>query len=68
MGENEKTATAIEAETLPQLLNTKQAAAILNCHPRTITRMCESGKLKAVRVQSLWRINRNALLDFAGLN
>lgn len=53
---------------LPDLLDTNQAAAILNVTPRTVTRMCEQGKLKAVRVMSLWRINRDALLDFAGLN
>ena len=53
---------------LPELLDTKQAAAILNVTPRTVTRMCEQGKLKAVRVMSLWRINRDRLLDFAGLN
>lgn len=52
---------------LPPLLDSKQAAAILDVHPRTITRMCEHGELKAVRVRSVWRINRNSLLEFAGL-
>ena len=52
---------------LPELLDAKQAAEILNVNPRTVTRMCEQGKLKAVKVMSLWRINRDALLDFAGL-
>ena len=54
--------------TYPDLLSTNQAAEILNVTPRTVTRMCEQGKLKAVRVMSLWRINRDRLLDFAGLN
>ena len=54
--------------TLPELVDPKQAARVLNCHPRTVTRMCEQGKLKAVRVMSLWRINRDALLSFAGLD
>lgn len=54
-------------EQLPALLDAKQAAAILNVTPRTVTRMCEQGKLKAVRVMSLWRINRDALLAFAGI-
>ena len=52
---------------LPMLLNTTQAATILNVTPRTVQCMCEAGKLKAVRVQSLWRVNRDALLEFAGL-
>lgn len=54
-------------EQLPALLDTRQAAEILNVTPRTVTRMCEQGKLKAVRVMSLWRINRDALLSFAGI-
>lgn len=58
----------VNIESLPDLLDTNQAAAILNVTPRTVTRMCEQGKLKAVRVMSLWRINRDRLLDFAGLN
>lgn len=51
----------------PELLDSKQAAGILNVNERTVTRMCAEGKLKAVKVMSLWRINRDALLDFAGL-
>lgn len=57
----------IELAELPELLDTNQTAAVLNVTTRTVTRMCEQGKLKAVRVMSLWRINRDALLDFAGL-
>lgn len=44
-----------------------QAARILNVCDKSIARMCEFGELKAVRVRSVWRINRDALLDFAGL-
>lgn len=55
-------------EALPDLLNPKQASRILNVNERTVTRMCNAGKLKAVKVGSLWRINRDALLEYAGLN
>lgn len=55
-------------ERYPELLDSKQAAGILNVNERTVTRMCVEGKLKAVKIMSLWRINRDALLDFAGLN
>lgn len=57
----------VSTEEMPMLLDTKQAAAILNVHQRTVTRMCELGKLKAVRVMSVWRINRDALLESCGL-
>lgn len=64
------TATATSTEErgfLPALLSSKEAARILGVSDRTVTRMCEQGKLKAVKVMSLWRINRDALLEFAGL-
>lgn len=56
-----------ERGELSVLLSSKEAAGILGVSDRTVTRMCEQGKLKAVKVMSLWRINRDALLDFAGL-
>ena len=61
-----KTSTAAR-DALPELLNTSQAAEVLQVTPRMISAMCSSGKLKAVRVGRLWRVNRDALLDFAGL-
>lgn len=57
----------VSTEEMPMLLDTKQAAEILNVHQRTVARMCELGKLKAVRVMSVWRINRDALLESCGL-
>ena len=59
-------ARAVEA--LPQLLTTSQAARLLKVTPRTVTRLCEKGEIKAVRVASLWRINRDALLKQLGLD
>lgn len=43
----------------------RAAAAYLGCHERTVTRMCERGALKGVRVMSMWRVNRSALIEFA---
>lgn len=57
-----------EAKAMPILLNVKQAAQILGCSPRTVTRMCEGGKLKHCRAGNMYRINRNALLEYAGLS
>lgn len=65
---NNQTSTPTITETMPKLLDTKQAARILNVNPRTVSRLCEAGKIRAVKVASLWRINRDALLEFAGLN
>lgn len=53
--------------SLPELLDTRQAAQILNVTPRMVTDLCKRGRIKAVRLGKLWRVNRDALLDFAGL-
>lgn len=53
--------------TLPPMLDTKQAGYALGVSTRTITRMCEQEKIKAVKVNTLWRINRDALLEQFGL-
>lgn len=63
--------TSVQGETikdsLPPMLSVEQSKDVLNVSARTISRMCEQGKLKAVKVNSLWRINRDALLAYAGL-
>lgn len=53
--------------SLPELLDTRQAAQVLNVTPRMVTDLCKKGRIKAVRLGKLWRVNRDALLDFAGL-
>lgn len=55
-------------ESLPPMLSVEQSKDVLNVSGRTIARMCEQGKLKAVKVCSLWRINRDALFEYAGLD
>ena len=51
----------------PLFLDANETAEILRVHPRTVARMCERGELRAVKVRSLWRINREALFELAGL-
>ena len=52
---------------MPALLDSKQAARLLNVSERTVTRLCIRGKIRARRVGRLWRINRDALLSSVGL-
>ena len=54
-------------EVEPLMVRPEYAAQLLDVCPRTIQRMCASGQLKAVRVRSSWRINRNELMKFAGI-
>ena len=50
------------------LVSVFASSCVLQMDESTICRMCRAGKLKAVKVGKYWRINRNALLEFAGLN
>lgn len=59
--------TAGTAPDMPLMLDCKQAASILSVSPRTVSRMCERGDLRAVKVMSVWRINRAALMQYAGM-
>jgi excisionase family DNA binding protein len=36
-----------------------EAAALLRCHPRTVSGMIASGQLKATKVARRWRIRRS---------
>lgn len=67
MDGNGQALSAEELDSLAPLLTTAEAAAILRVVPRMITKMCNAGDLKAVRVGNRWRINRDALLTKAGL-
>lgn len=57
----------INIDELPVLVKPKVAAQILDCHERTVTRMCEAGKLKACRAGNSWRVNRDSLLEYVGI-
>ena len=53
--------------SMPLFLTVEQASDILQCHPRTITRMCERGDLPACRVGNRWKVNRDKLMEYCGL-
>lgn len=49
------------------MLRPSEAARIACVSPRTITRMCEAGQLKAVKLRGTWRINRAAFMSMLGM-
>lgn len=57
----------IDLARLAPLLKPSTAAKLLDCCERTITRMCENGTLRGCRAGSHWRVNRDSLLKYAGL-
>lgn len=42
-------------------LTPKEVAAELSCHPVTIRKLCQGGKLRAYKIGSQWRIKREDL-------
>ncbi len=65
---NDNKALSADPTKPPALLITPaEAAAIMRVSDRTVTRMCNDGTLKAVKVREQWRINREALLTTCGL-
>lgn len=68
MGERESRGAVLCAIELNQLLTTTQAASLLNVSADTVRRMCAAGQIEAVRVRGIWRVNRDSLIKFAGLD
>ena len=58
---------SIDTTTLPPMIPTPTAAALLSVTPHTIRNMCHSGEVKAVKVGSDWRINTRAFLAQFGI-
>ena len=65
---NLKQYTDAEIAALPPIISIEQAARVLGCCRRTITRMCEGGVLKHCKAGNRYRINRDSLLAYAGLD
>ncbi|PIR03777.1 MAG: DNA-binding protein [Candidatus Magasanikbacteria bacterium CG11_big_fil_rev_8_21_14_0_20_39_34] len=42
----------MDTQKMPQLLTLKEACEILNCHPNTLRKWDNEGKLKAIRFGS----------------
>lgn len=59
--------TDAEIASLPPIIGIEQAARVLGCSGRTVSRMCEGGVLKHCKAGNRYRINRDALLSYAGL-
>jgi len=64
---NLKQYTDAEIAALPPIISIEQAARVLGCCGRTVTRMCEDGKLRHCRAGNRYRVNRDALFAYAGL-
>jgi excisionase family DNA binding protein len=55
-GEPEASAVAFE-----RVLNTEEAAALLQIHPKTLQKMAREGTVPGFRIGDLWRFRASAL-------
>ena len=49
------------------MLTPREAANVAGVSPRTITRLCESGQIKAAKLGGSWRVNRAAFMAQLGI-
>ena len=49
------------AMTFERVLNTEEAAALLQIHPKTLQKMAREGTVPAFRIGDLWRFRASAL-------
>lgn len=57
----------LEPQELPPLITVKQAEATGAGSARKLRELCESGTLKAKKLGTDWRINRDFFLSYFGL-
>ncbi|WP_158792271.1 helix-turn-helix domain-containing protein [Granulicella sp. L60] len=51
-------------ESTGKVLKLTQAAAVLQCHPKTLRLMAQAGKIPARRVGKLWRFSADRLREW----
>ena len=60
-GSPEMTVEDRESATFERVLNSEEAAALLQIHPKTLQRMARQGSIPAFRIGDLWRFRASAL-------
>ena len=60
----EPTRSDASAVTFERVLNTEEAAALLQIHPKTLQKMAREGTVPAFRIGDLWRFRASALDDW----
>ena len=48
-------------DVFEQLLDSKEAAALLKIHPNTLKKLARSGEISAIQIGKLWRFRASAL-------
>lgn len=48
----------------PEIMNVHEAAKVLNCSAKTVSKLCREGQLKAMKIGKGWSIPQISLEDF----
>lgn len=48
-------------------MTTEAAADVLGVSPQMVRRLCTTGAIRCARVGKFWRISRDRLMEYAGL-
>lgn len=63
-----RTFTKEEIEAMGAMTNINGVVGVLGCSPSYARRLCEQGKLEAIKLGTQhWRVKTDSLLAFAGL-
>lgn len=54
--------------TMPDIVDPMPVAHLLGISDRSVYRLCQNGTFKAVKCGKLWRINRDSVLSYIGVN
>jgi excisionase family DNA binding protein len=57
----DSSASDASAAAFERVLNTEEAAALLQIHPKTLQKMAREGTVPAFRIGDLWRFRASAL-------
>ena len=51
-------------EDVPVIVDPPYVALLLGCSRENVRKLCQSGKLKAFKVGDMWRIRREAIIEY----
>lgn len=51
-------------DDVPVIVDPPYVALLLGCSRENVRKLCQSGKLKAFKVGDMWRIRREAIIEY----
>jgi excisionase family DNA binding protein len=64
---HEATPVSLPVPHFERFLNSREAAALLQIHPKTLQRLARKGEIRAMRIGKLWRFRTSDLDSWVDL-